>query len=219
MKSTWTVSLIGVCLLAMAPASARADTLQDNLLTLIRKVGVQGNMSFRKPTDTDVTKGLSFGPSIGLSPGRTNGWKVPMALSWYTEDLHGPNGNMFGSVRSRSILAGVGYGWHFGELSVGPQVEVGYAFNHPSVTSDAPQSFGTFAPDSVAMHVSNAWIVRPEFKAEYFLTPKVTVRSSVDYVRIRPDITVSTPEGPISNRWNMSNVHFNFGLGFYPFRQ
>ena len=43
---------------------------------VMHKVGVHGNMSFRDLVDSDVTKGTTFGPSIGLSPGRTNGFEV-----------------------------------------------------------------------------------------------------------------------------------------------
>src|SRR5262245_6875357 len=167
------------------PTPAPAEGFEDNIVALIRKVGVHGNVSVRHPTDNDVTRGLTFGPSIGLSPGRTNGWKYPVALSMFSEDLHSPSGVQFGTVRTLALMAGLGYGWHFGDLSVGPQVEVGYAFNHSTLEDDAPQAFAV--PGGVAMDVNNGWMVRPEFKAEYLLTPKFSVRSSIDYVRLRPD--------------------------------
>ena len=195
----------------------RGRTFEDNVLALIRKVGVHGNMGFRHPTDTDVTRGVTFGPSIGLSPGRTNGWKYPFALSMFSEDLHSPSGAHFGTVRTRALMAGIGYGWHFGDLSIGPQVEVGYAFNHSTLEDDAPQAFA--AAGGVAIDVSNAWMLRPEFKGEYLLTPKWSVRASLDYVRLRPDVTVMTPSGAAPNTWDLSNVHMNMGVGFYPFRK
>jgi hypothetical protein len=55
-------------------------------------------------------------------------------------------------------------------------------------------------------------------KAEYFLTEKLTLRASADYVLMRPDITVETAEGTVSN-WDPSHVHFNVGVGYYPFRR
>jgi hypothetical protein len=201
----------------MVPASARADDFQERIRAVIRKVGVHGNIGVRHPTDTDVTRGVTFGPSIGLSPGRANGWKFPVALSMFSEDLHSPSGAQFGSVRTRALLAGIGYGWHFGDLSLGPQLEVGYAFNHSSLQDDAPQAFAT--PGSVTLEVSNAWVVRPEFKAEYMLTRKFSVRGSLDYVRLRPDIAVLTPVGAAPSTWDLSNVHANAGIGFYPFRK
>jgi hypothetical protein len=218
MTTIWTRSaLLGALVAMMVPAAARAGSFEDNILALIRKAGVHGNMSVRHPTDNDVTRGVTFGPSIGLSPGRTNGWKYPVALSMFSEDLHSPSGAHFGTVRTRALMAGIGYGWHFGDLSVGPQVEVGYAFNHSSLEDDAPQAFA--APGGVAMDVSNAWMVRPEFKAEYQLTPKFSIRASLDYVRLRPDVTVMTPTGAVPNTWDLSNVHANVGVGFYPFQK
>jgi len=69
------------------------------------------------------------------------------------------------------------------------------------------------------VHADNAWMVRPEFKVEYFITPKVTFRTSVDYVRLEPQVAVTTPNAVISDQWNLSNVHANVGIGFYPFRK
>jgi len=181
----------------------------------IQKVGVHGNMGFRHPTDPDVSRGVTFGPSIGLSPGRSNGWKVPVALSMFSQELHSANGTQFANVRTRALLAGIGYGWHFGRLSVGPQIEVGYAFNHARMDGNAAAVFGP----SATVHADDAWLVRPEFKAEYFITPKVTFRTSVDYVRLEPDVTVTTPNAVIRDEWHMSNVHANVGVGFYPFRK
>jgi hypothetical protein len=201
----------------MVPASAGAGGFEDNIAALVRKVGVHGNMSVRHPTDNDVTRGLTFGPSVGLSPGRTNGWKYPAALSMFTEELHSPSGAQFATVRTIALVGGIGYGWHFGEWSVGPQVEIGYAFNHSTVEDDAPRAFAV--PGSVAMDVSNAWMVRPEFKAEYLITSRFSVRASLDYVRLRPDVTVITPAGAVPNTWDLSNVHANVGVAFYPFRQ
>lgn len=210
-------SLMAAFVFALPPMSAKANSFQDNLLTLIRKVGVHGNLGVRHPTNSNVTRGVTFGPSVGLSPGQSNGWKYPVALSMFSEDFHSANGTKFGSVRTRAIMAGIGYGWHFGSLSVGPQVEVGYTFNHASLNGDAAGAFDI--PGTVTMEVDNAWAIRPEFKAEYFITPKVTFRTSVDYVRLRPDVTVMTPAGPVADHWIMSNVHANFGIGFYPFRK
>jgi len=209
--------LLSVVLLVAGSPSANAGDLRDTAITLIRKVGVHGNMGFRHPTDPDVSRGVTFGPSIGLSPGHDNGWKVPVALSSFTEDLHSPSGIQFGSVRTRALLAGIGYGWHFGRWGVGPQIELGYAFEHGSLDDDSSGAFGTTG--AISLNVDNAWLVRPEFKAEYFITPKVTFRTSIDYVRLEPQVTVTTPNAVFSDQWSMSNVHLNFGIGFYPFRQ
>ena len=206
-----------ILLLATNPPAAHAGDLRDTAIVWIHKVGIHGNVGFRHPTDPDVSRGVSFGPSIGLSPGQTNGWKFPVALSMFSEDLHNPAGTQFGSVRTRALLVGIGYGWHVGRLSVGPQVQVGYAFEHASMDDNGALAFGSSG--GVSVHADNAWIVRPEFKVEYFITPKVTFRTSVDYVRLEPDVTVTTPSAVITDQWSLSNVHANVGVGFYPFRK
>jgi len=211
------LSLVGIFLLVMGPPAVNAADLRDTAITWIKKVGVHGNVAVRHPTDPDVSRGVTVGPSVGLSPGHTNGWKVPVALSSFSEYLHTPAGTQFGSVRTRALLVGVGYGWHFGRLSAGPQVEVGYAFEHASMDDNGAAAFG---PSGVAsVHADDTWIVRPEFKVEYFITPKVTFRTSIDYVRLEPDVTVTTPNAVITDQWHLSNIHGNVGVGFYPFRK
>jgi len=119
-------------------------------------------------------------------------------------------------VRTRALMGGSGRPALRGSER-GPQIEVGYAFNHSSLEDDAAQAFA--AAGGVVMDVSNSWMVRPEFKAEYLLTPKFSIRASLDYVRLRPDVTVMTPAGTLPNTWDLSNVHANVGVGFYPFRK
>jgi len=69
------------------------------------------------------------------------------------------------------------------------------------------------------VHADDAWMLRPEFKAEYFITEKLTFRTSLDYVRLQPEVTVTTPNAVISDQWSLNNVHANVGVGFYPFRK
>src|SRR4030095_2191184 len=101
-------------LLVACPRSANAGDLRDTAITWIHKVGIHGNLALRHPTDPDVSRGVSFGGSIGLSPGHANGWKFPVALATFSEDLHSPSEIQFASVRTRALLAGIGYGWHSG---------------------------------------------------------------------------------------------------------
>jgi len=200
------------------PARAQGDMFRDAATKLIHKVGVHGNISFRDPVDSDVTKGTTFGPSIGLSPGRTNGVKYPMGISMFSEDLHSANGEQFAVLKTWSIQAGIGYGWHFGLLSTGVAVQTGYSFNSGQIQGDTARAFD-LPGGAVSIDVANAWLLRPQVKAEYFLTPKFTLRVSGDYVLMHPDITVTTPNGRVANRWDASNIHANVGVGWYPFRK
>jgi hypothetical protein len=212
------LGLIGVVVLMMIPASAQAQDISDNLKRLVRKVGIHGNMSVRHPVDADVSKGTTFGASIGLSPGRSNGWKYPVGLTMFSENLHSPNGAPLAVMSSKVIMGGIGYGWHFGKLATGVTLQTGYAFNNGHIQGDMPLALDV-PNEFVSIDVGNAVIVRPQVQSEYFITPKFTFRASADYIRMRPDVLVTTPAGPLANRWNASNVHANVGIGFYPFRR
>jgi hypothetical protein len=214
------LALVGAVILALVPstADAQSSSIKDNAVQLIRKVGIHANGSYRYPLDSDVTKGWGKGVSIGLSPGRTNGWRYPFALTFFSQDLHSPNGVEFASVRTRAILGGIGYGWHFGRLSTGVQMQTGYAFNHASLDGDVEHAFNV-ANGTVSVDADNSWLLRPTIKAEYFITSKFTVRVSGDYVYMRPGIVVTTPDQRFERQWDESNLHANFGVAFYPFRK
>jgi hypothetical protein len=121
-------------------------------------------------------------------------------------------------LRGRAVLAGIGYGWHFGKLSTGASVQAGYVWYHLTAVGDAPGAFNLTGGE-VTMDAHNSWMLRPQLKAEYFLTPKFTLRISGDYVHTRPDIVVVTPVGRLANSWDASNYHANIGIGIYPFHK
>src|SRR5262245_27482559 len=126
-----TFALIGGLAVALGPvpAQAQSEPSRSGAVELIHKVGIHLNTSFRDTTDPDVTKGTTFGASIGLSPGRENGWTFPVGLTMFSEDLHSPNGETFAVMRTRAVMAGIGYGWHFGRLSTGATLQTGFALN------------------------------------------------------------------------------------------
>jgi len=212
--------IAGAVMLALSPSLAhgQSSSMKDNLMGLARKVGVHANGSYRHPLDSDVTKGWGRGLSVGLSPGHTNGWRYPFSVTFFSQDLHSSNGLEFGSIRTRAIIGGIGYGWHFGRLSTGASMQTGYAFNDASLDDDVEHAFNV-PNGTVSMDVGNSWLLRPSIKAEYFVTSKFTVRVSGDYVYIRPGIVVTTPEQRFERRWDESNLHANFGVAFYPFRK
>ena len=208
--------------LALLPAPAMAQPqpsfIKDHIATFARKVGVHANASVRHPVDADVTKGVTFGGSIGVAPGRTNGWRFPIGVSMYGEYLHAPSGRQFGVFRTRAIMAGIGYGWHFGRLSTGAQVQTGLGVNRAIARGDAAEAFGA-ADGPVFVQIHNALLLRPQLKAEFALTKHFSLRMSADYVLTRPDIAVITPAGSVSDHWDVSNLHANIGIGIYPFHK
>src|SRR5262245_11830864 len=159
--------LTSALILALVPASADAGVIKENLTRIIKKVGIHAGPSYRRPLDSDVTKGWGWGASIGLAPGHTNGVKYPVSLTFFRQDLHSPNGDRFASIRTRALLGGIGYGWHFGKLATGVEMQTGYALNHVSVRGDLEQAFEVLAGGDVSVDVTNSWLLRPSVKAEY----------------------------------------------------
>ena len=208
--------LIGV-LAAPAPAQAQPEFVKDNVSKIVRKLGVHANVSVREPLDGDVTKGRSFNGSIVLGGGRKAGWKYPVALTSFSEVLHAPGGDRFATFKSLGIVGGIGYGWNVGQLTISPAVQTGVTFNKGRLDATAAQAFNADGP--VSIKVGRSLLLRPKLSLEYFLTPKFTVRTSADYMLMKPSITVTTPGGSIGDRWNASNFHASFGIGFYPFRK
>jgi len=201
-----------------SPAVAQQEFLKENVKKIIRKIGIHANISVREPLDHDVTKGTTYGVSIGLSPGRTNGWRYPFGFTTFSENLNGPAGEEFATFKSRAIIGGIGYGWHRGKLSLGTSLQGGWGFNHGRLYGNTARAFGS--PEGpTSIHISNSPLLRPQIKAEYFLTRKFTLRTSADYMFLRPGIEVTTVAGRQEDRWRLSNFHANLGVGFYPFRK
>lgn len=211
-------ALTALLLLCPSTALAQPEFIKSNVGKMIRKIGVHANTSFRAPVDHDVTEGRTYGLSIGLSPGETNGWRYPFALAFFSEHLNSPSGTQFARLRSRALLGGIGYGWHFGKLSTGVALQAGYAIYSLRGEGDVFTALDLIN-GPVTMDVSDTWLLRPQIKAEYFLTRRITVRVSGDYVQTRPEISVTTPAGRIDKRWDASNFHANIGIGVYPFHK
>ena len=216
------LGLIGALLTVFVPlpAQAQGDFLKDKITKIIQKTGVHASTSFADPLDkSSAERDGSWGLSVGLAPGARNGWRTPFGLAWFTEELKNPgNGVVYSQLRSRPILGGIGYSWHFGKLSTGAQLQAGWAFNTLKEHGDPAVAF---APQGgvLAVDVHNAPVVRPQFKVEYFLTKKFTARSSLSYLFEKPRVDIVTPTGRISERWSASNVQLSLGIGYYPFRK
>ena len=212
--------ILTAALLLGTPGAAHAQGhfFKDNVTKMIRKAGVHVNASFRAPTDSDLRAGGSYGLSVGLSPGDTNGWRYPVALGFFNEHLRGRNGDDFARLRSRAILAGIGYGWHFGKLSTGASMQVGYSDYALRPEGNALAAL-ELLDGTVTLNAGDSWLLRPQIKAEYYLTRKFTVRVSGDYVLSHPEIIVTTPAGRLTNSWDASNFHANVGIGVYPFHK
>ena len=218
MKTYYASALLVIGVVAAPlPAQAQPEFVKDNVTKIVRKLGVHANVSVREPVDGDVTKGTTYGGAVVLGGGRNPGWKYPVAITSSNMNLHAPGGEQFGRLKSWALVGGIGYNWNFGKLTASAGLQAGYAFNSGTLDGNAALAFGDNGP--VSLKIGNAFLLRPKVSLEYFLTPKFTLRTTGDYVETHPTITVTTPAGAISDRWNASSFHATVGIGFYPFRK
>jgi hypothetical protein len=210
-------ALVALLAIHATPAFAQGEFVKDNLTRLIRKVGVHVGVGVSEPLDSDVTKAAKYGVSVGLAPGRGNGWKYPVGITWFSEELRGASGEQFGKLQTRAALGGVGYGWHFGRLSATIALQAGIALNTVKLSAAAARVFDSVTEPKIRL--KNSAIVRPQVRFEYFFTEKITVRTALSYIHTQPNIEVQTSAGLAPGSWNTHNVNAAIGLGYYPFRK
>lgn len=198
-----------------APAFAQ-EISKENLKNMMRKVGVHANVGVRTPTDKDVTEGLTKGISVGLAPGTHNGWKFPVGISTYGEDLNGPAGDHFGRLTMQGVYAGVGYGWHLGsKFNTSLALQAGYSRNKIRAIGTDGRAFAS--GDPISMDVNNSFVLRPRWHTETFISRKVSFRTSLNYIITNPDIVVITAAGRETQTWKPNALNASVGLAFYPF--
>jgi hypothetical protein len=212
------LGLIGAFILALFQGSAQAqgDFLKSNLKHWIEKTGVYVSASSRTALDDEVDMGRSIGFSVGFaSEHQRRGRKYPFGYSSYGGDLETSNGSNFGRIRARQIMGGIGYQWARGKLVYGGQVGVGYSFNNVTLDPGVAVAFGV--PEPVGVTVSNSWVVRPQLKAEYFVHPKVSLRTQGSLTYTDPDVVIHTVTHDIAHQWNPNHWQLSFAVGFFPF--
>lgn len=213
------LGLTGALTLALipVPAQAQSDVFKSKLKELVEKSGVYLSAGTRTPIDNDVHMGPSIGIGYGTAGQKRTGIRFPISFSGYAGDLQTTEGQDFGRVRARQLLAGVGYQWVHGKMVYGVQMNLGYSFNSVTVDANAPAVFSSAPP--VRIDVSNSFVVRPLIKAEYFLHHKVSVRTQLSYTYTDPEVTVTTAQNQFMDEWRPHHVQATIAMGFFPFRK
>jgi len=200
------------------PAEAQGDFMKSKLKHLIEKTGVYVSASTRSALDDEVEMGVSIGVGLGFaSDHQRAGRKYPVGFSTYSGDLQTTSGEEFGRISAKQIMAGIGYQWARGKLTWGGQLGVGYSFN--SVTLDPGVAVAFGVPEPVGVSVSNSFVIRPQAKVEYFVHPKVSLRTQLSYTHQDPDVVIHTVTEDIAHRWRTNHVQLSFAVGIFPLRK
>ncbi len=213
------LGLVGALLVAIcpAPAQAQGDFIKGKLKDLIERSGVYVSASSRSPLDEDVRMGRSLGVGLGFAGRQQPGRKFPFSLGGYSGDLETASGSGFGRFKATQIMSGIGYNWVFGKTTYSAQLGVGYSFNKVTLDDRVAAAFGVVDP--VVVDVSNSWVLRPQLKAEYFVTRKISLRSQLSYTYTDPDVVIRTGSQEFSRDWRPNHVQLSFAVGFFPFRK
>jgi hypothetical protein len=213
------LGLFGILIVLWMPSSAQAqgDFIKDKVKELIEKSGIYISGSTRTSIDDQVDMGRSLGIGYGTAGSKKTGWKYPFSFGGYRGDLQTEGGLDFGRIRARQIMTGIGYQWVHGKMVYGVQLGVGYSFNQVTISPDAPVVFSTTPP--VRVDVSNSWVVRPLVKAEYFVHPKLSVRTQLSYTYTDPNVVVTTATSRFTDEWRPTHMQLSVALGVFPFRK
>jgi hypothetical protein len=213
------LGLIGALLLALTPrpAQAQGDFIKSKLKELIERSGVYVSASSRSSLDNDVRMGRTLGISYGAAGRQKTGRKIPFSFGGYSGDLETSGGSDFGRFKATQIMSGIGYSWARGKMTYGAQLGAGYSFNSVTLNPGVESVFGVQEP--VGVSVSNSWVLRPQVKAEYFLTRKVSLRTQLSYTYTDPDVVVHTAAHDFSHEWRPHHVQLSFAVGFFPLRK
>jgi len=206
-----------VMLFVPAPAQAQGDFMKSKLKSLIEKSGVYVSAATRTSVDNDVVMGPTFGVGYGTAGEKRNGWKYPFSFSGYRGDLTTTSGVEFGEFKAKQLMSGVGYQWVHGKMVYSAQLGLGYSFNKITLNDAAHMAFAS--SEAIRYDVSNSFVVRPQVKAEYFVHPKLSLRSQLSYTFTDPDVVVHTGTESMSREWRPHHVHLSFAVGIFPFRK
>lgn len=182
-----------------------------------KQLGFGAMVGINEPTDADVEGGLEIGGAGGMAP--EDGWGFDASLGWFEADLRdgrGASARRIGDVNVRPLLGGIGYTWLQGKVATTASLTAGVSIN--SVSLDDALATTSAGPSAYALEVSNSFAFRPALEVEYFIARKLAVRGSTSYLFTRPEITFSTPDGRITDRWNASSFTVLAGIVVYPFR-
>jgi hypothetical protein len=213
------LGLIGALVVAVcpAPAQAQGDFVKSKLKDLIERSGVYVSASTRSSIDNDVRMGPSLGVGVGFAGRQRPGRKIPFSLGGYSGDLETVTGSDFGRFKATQIMSGIGYNWVHGKLTYGAQLGVGYSFNKVTLNDGVSAAFGVQNP--VSVDVSNSWVMRPQLKAEYFVTRKMSVRTQLSYTYTDPQVVIRTGAQEFSHEWRPHHVQLSAAVGIFPFRK
>ena len=196
------VALVSLCVCCAAPAGAQTKG----------HVSVGGNVSFVKPTDSEVDSLVSVGPLIRLNPRK--GWGAAGGLNWFRAEVGNPSGasGPFARMQVRPLMGGVAYTVGVQPLLVSFSVVAGPSFNSLDFRDEYLSALpaGSRTP---SLDIENSVVVRPGVNLTLTVAPRVAVVGFGGYLVNRPDVIFRDSAGQeIRDRWKADAIIFSAGI-------
>jgi hypothetical protein len=162
-------------------------------------------------SDGSLTDDAGFGWIAQLVP--HEGWGLSGALNWYGSDVAAPGfvnlDGRLGRLNVRPLLGGVGYTVLRGRLATSYAIVAGPAINTlhlDQVMRDRVAQEGGFR--------GSVWsfAVRPGVSATYTIHRRWDLIGFAGYIVNRPQITLRTPAGSVTQHWKTDALVVNGGI-------
>lgn len=156
------------------------------------------NHTWVRPHHDDVSPTSGFGPTVRLNPGR--GFGVAGALDWFDTDLQDEIG-VVGTMRVRTVMAGIGYGIPAGRLHTALTLVAGPSFNRLRITRPGDDG-----------EIETSFAVRPGISLTYTIASRVALTGFAGYLINRPEILYRSGGTEIRDRWRADATIISTGL-------
>lgn len=146
---------------------------------------------------TDGSANIGFEARLGHEE---PGWGVQTSIfGWFDTGIHEPIAGItsdFGNLRLRPILAGYGYTWSRGRLSLTADVVGGYSLNSFHLDSAAVAQYAQrLVASGIDSEATNAFAVKPEIQVWYDLNDRFGLKLNAGYLIERPSIVITSSAG------------------------
>jgi Outer membrane protein beta-barrel domain len=176
------------------------------------RVSVGADISYVKPTDSDVQPLVGWGPLIRLNPKK--GWGLAGGLSWFRAEVDNPTGagGDFINLRVRPLMGGVAYTVGEQPVLVSFSIVAGPSFNKLEFDDNFLRSLPPGSPQP-ELDASTSFALRPGVGLTWTVAPRVAVIGFVGYSINRPDVFYRSPSGQeYRNRWKADAVLLSVGV-------
>jgi hypothetical protein len=178
-------------------------------------LAVGGQVTIRDPAMGRAHGSSDIGLLWRLGHGDT-GWGWDWSLNWFSTDIDrpvGPEITELGELSVKPFMAGYGYRYAIGGVSVELNAMAGYAFTSFHLNAQAVDAYrDLLGARSVSVDAANTFVTRPEVGIWFDLTRKIGVNVNAGYMIARPRVTIRSTLADESERIRADMFSVKIGM-------